>query len=314
MTHCIRLQVWLTNQSYFFQTITVDGEVTALEYIQGNLTGISFVDFAIWNQNISTQDIQGRYTGELLFSRYLENVTSPHIQTWFTVDVQDEEEIILSNPGFFTGMLFLSFFLILLIIVAIASPIIFKLLIKKKISDEITGEMVDQMSFIKEDMDVAELKSYPHISANLRVLYKLLQKAFKQLKVILDELDSEEQSTSVREKRLLSPWTHGKRIRLVESDYDGLNSTSLDILIYLLENIVQGTFFSVLKAELKLKSSILTNNLNYLEKMNLITRKRTSNNPDLYYIVISITPKGTRVLYQIYCKLGKLFEKGSKSV
>ncbi|MHA1170352.1 MAG: hypothetical protein ACTSRU_21195, partial [Candidatus Hodarchaeales archaeon] len=86
------------------------------------------------------------------------------------------------------------------------------------------------------------------------------------------------------------------------------------ILIYLLENIVQGTFFSVLKAELKLKSSILTNNLNYLEKMNLITRKRTSNNPDLYYIVISITPKGTRVLYQIYCKLGKLFEKGSKSV
>ncbi|MHA1168786.1 MAG: hypothetical protein ACTSRU_13240, partial [Candidatus Hodarchaeales archaeon] len=173
MTHCIRLQVWLTNQSYFFQTITVDGEVTALEYIQGNLTGISFVDFAIWNQNISTQDIQGRYTGELLFSRYLENVTSPHIQTWFTVDVQDEEEIILSNPGFFTGMLFLSFFLILLIIVAIASPIIFKLLIKKKISDEITGEMVDQMSFIKEDMDVAELKSYPHISANLRVLYKL---------------------------------------------------------------------------------------------------------------------------------------------
>ncbi|MHA1168785.1 MAG: Kelch repeat-containing protein, partial [Candidatus Hodarchaeales archaeon] len=269
--HYIRLQVKIDNSTHFQRKITVDGLVMVNDAVEGNLMGMEFNTFAIWNQlnTISDSDFQGEFQGSLSFARYSENIEVP----------LKSRNLLIEGLAMF-----------IIIILVFSAYMLFITQTRKyykhsKGPDEIPSKLIPSTAY---------------------KLYCSLDRAFKRLEKISRFYVVNDQPVS-DEGGLIEEWKNKEEIHLPDFDFSQLSGTSLEIMIYLLDYLDHGTYSSVIKEDLELNRSTVAYNIHVLESKGLIIKMDPHPEKDQRMKLISLTATGRGLLYQIYKKLENYF-------
>jgi len=291
VTHLARFQVWIFNNSHYYQTFTLDGNVIAEGLVPEDLTGMPLKAIGVWNQNTGPEELQGQFNGANNFLRYQEEVSEPHNSDWSSENI----------PSFVSPKTTSALTPILLIFVFLLTVIL------------ILGILIEETTYgVQFRKNIPEGFPTDLVPSYLHSLYNKLKVSFTRLDLIskgfiLKNGSSSEVSNSVANDLLQYHYTQRQTISTLEiTDFRGI---TIQILMHLLDFLDRGTYANVIEIDLEIKKSTLSYNLTLLEERGLIQVSNPKLEADQRLKVISITNGGIDVLYCIYTRLDRYFTK-----